>query len=196
MRRLSGGVAHVASILEKDLCGRETGLQKPHITGLADIAASVLACRNVNSSEWAAILPRRNCDTASKERYIRRFVSNKMINSTDVMSGFIPEIISMLCDNGKIAVLMLDQSKISDGFECLMVSLRVGNRAIPVAWKVVETKGAIGFDVQEPLLDAVAQMIPDGLTIMLAADRLYGTSTLIKWCKKQGWQYRIRLNRQ
>jgi len=44
MRRLSGGVAHIASIIEEDLYGRETCLQKPHITGLADIAASVLTC--------------------------------------------------------------------------------------------------------------------------------------------------------
>ena len=193
MRRLSGGVAHVASIIEEDLYGRKTGLQKPHITGLSDIVASVLTCRNVNSSDWAAILPRRNCETASKERYIRRFISNKMIDSVAVMSGFIPEVISMICDNGKTAVLMMDQSKVSDGFECLMISLRVGKRALPAAWKVVKTNGAIGFDVQEPLLDAVAGMIADDLTIMLAADRFYGTSALINWCEEQGWQYRIRL---
>lgn len=193
MRRLSGGVSHVASMLEEDLRLRETGLQKPHITGLADLSASVLACRNVNSSEWVAILPRRDCNAASKERYIHRFLSNKMINSTVVMNGFIPEIISMICDNGKTAVLMLDQSKISDGFECLMVSLRIGNRALPVAWKVVETNGAIGFDVQEPLLDSVAKMIADDFNIMLAGDRFYGTSALINWCEEQGWQYRIRL---
>jgi len=120
-------------------------------------------------------------------------MSNKMINSTAVMNGFIPEILSMICDNGQTAVLMLDQSKISDGFECLMVSLRVGKRALPVAWKVVETKGAIGFDIQEALLDAVVKMIADDLTIMLAGDRFYGTSALINWCEKQGWQYRIRL---
>ena len=28
---------------------------------------------------------------------------------------------------------------------------------------------------------------------MLSADRFYGTSALIGWCQKQGWQYRIRL---
>jgi len=63
-------------------------------------------------------------------------MSNKMINSTSVMGGFIPEVVSMICDDGQTAVLMLDQSEISDGFECLMVSLRVGKRALPVAWKV------------------------------------------------------------
>jgi len=190
---LSGGVAHVSCVIEDDLLERETGLQKPHVCGLADLAASVLSCRNVNSSEWAAIMPRGECDAASKERYIRRFLSNRMIDPIGVMQGFIPEIVEMICAGGKIAVLMLDQSKIADGFECLMISLRVADRAIPVAWRVIETEGAIGFDVQEPLLDRAAKMLPEGAVIMLAADRFYGTQALIGWCQKQGWQYRIRL---
>jgi len=36
-------------------------------------------------------------------------------------------------------------------------------------------------------------MVPDGIAILLAADRFYGTSSLINWCQEQGWQYRIRL---
>lgn len=35
----------------------------------------------------------------------------------------------------------------------LMVSLRIGERAIPVAWRVFATSGAIGFEDQKPLLD-------------------------------------------
>lgn len=94
---------------------------------------------------------------------------------------------------GQTIVLSLDQSKISDGFECLMLSMRVGDRAIPVSWRVVATEGNIGFDVQEGLLDAVKVMIPEGLSVLLAADRFYGTSALVNWCQKHGWQYRIRL---
>lgn len=109
------------------------------------------------------------------------------------MNGFIPEIIDMSSSRGKTVILIMDQSKISDGFECLMVSLRTAERAIPVAWKVVETKGAIGFDVQEKLLLSVFEMIPDEAEILLAADRFYGTSALVEWCKKHKWQYRIRL---
>jgi len=35
MRRLSGGVAHIASVIEEDLYGRETGLQKPLLDAFA-----------------------------------------------------------------------------------------------------------------------------------------------------------------
>lgn len=193
MRTEKGGVAHVAGVIEDDLAERETGLHKPHITALADLAASVLTCRSVNTAEWQAVLPRRDCDEKSKERYISRFLANSLICPVKVMGGFIPEILEGLAINGQTVVFMMDQSKIADGFECLMLSLRLGERALPVAWRVVETEGNIGFEIQKSLLDSVLFMIPEGVSILLAADRFYGTAALIGWCQKHGWAYRIRL---
>lgn len=193
MRHLSGGVAHVASVIEADLFDRDTNLYKPHIIGLSDLAASVLACRSVNTSDLAAILPRVVKSDEERYRYINRLLSNPKIIPNDVMSAYICDVLQEAGSDGRTAILMIDQSKISDGFECLMISLRLANRAIPVAWKVIETKGAIGFDIQKRLLDEVAEMIPDGIKIMLAGDRFYGTSSLVYWCQKHGWQYRIRL---
>lgn len=193
MRLLSGGVAHLACLIEDDLSGRDTGLHKPHINALADLASCVLACRNANTSEWIAILPRKTQDDKSKERFISRFLSNKLIDPISVMKGFIPEMVAMMSASNQTILLMLDQSKISDGFECLMMSLRVGERAIPVAWRVFSTSGAIGFEDQKPLLERVKDMIPEGIPILLSADRFYGTSAMISWCQQAGWQYRIRL---
>lgn len=50
MRRTQGGIPHVAAIIEEDLEQRDMWLEKPHIKGLADIAASILSVRNVNTS--------------------------------------------------------------------------------------------------------------------------------------------------
>jgi len=189
MRIMNGGVAHVACAIEEDLEGRETGLEKPQRVALADLTASVLTCRNVNTAEWMAVLPRK-IEEKSKERYISRFLSNSLIKPLGVMRGFIPELVEVMGADGKVVILILDQSKISDGFECLMVSLRIGGRAIPVAWKVVKTKGAIGFDVQKPLLDSVKEMMPKGISILLTADRFYGTSSMVEWCQRAKWGYR------
>lgn len=192
MRVLNGGVSHVACVIEDDLEDRETGLEKPQRSALADLSASVLACRNVNTAEWIAVLPRK-IEEKSKERYISRFLSNVLIKPICVMKGFIPELVEVMGTNGKVVILMLDQSKISDGFECLMVSLRISGRAIPIAWKVVRTKGAIGFDIQKTLLDCVKEMMPEGISILLTADRFYGTAFMVEWCQKANWSYRIRL---
>ena len=195
MRYTTGGVAHMAAVIEDDLQDRDTGLHKPHVKGLADLSASMLACRSVNTSELLSVLPRQTKDADSRYRYIHRWLKNPLIDPLRVMAGFVPEILAQSAFGDKTAVLMMDQSKISDGFECLMVSLRVGERAIPVAWRVKQTQGGIGFSEQEPLLDAVAAMIPQGVSILLAADRFYGTSSLIRWCQNRGWKYRIRLKK-
>ena len=193
MRKRSGGVWHIAEIIADDLEGRETGLSKPQRYGLADIAASVLTSRSVNTSELANILPRTVKSQEESYRFINRWLSNGKIKPIEVMKGFIPEILSLLTFNNQVAVLMLDQSKVGHGFECLMVSLRLGERAIPVAWRVKKTEGEMGFNEQEPLLKAVYELIPKGIKVLLAADRFYGTAALISLCQRFGWQYRIRL---
>jgi hypothetical protein len=42
-------------------------------------------------------------------------------------------------------VVKIDQSKASDRHQMVMVSARVGGRALPLAWRVKETQGAISF---------------------------------------------------
>ena len=80
MRYTRGGFAHMASVIEEDLLGRDTGLHLPHIKGLADLAASMLACRSsVNTSELLSVLPRHTQDMDSRYRYINRWLKNPLI---------------------------------------------------------------------------------------------------------------------
>ena len=68
-----------------------------------------------------------------------------------------------------------------------MLAVRFGERAL--AWRV-ET-GAIGFETQKSLLDAVAPWVPPSAPVTLLGDRFYGT--LIGWCQERDWDYRLRL---
>ena len=193
MRSNSGGIARLAKEIETDLANRKTSLFKSHIEGLADLVATVLSCRNVNTSEWISVLPRENCDDDSKERYIRRMLANHRIVPNEVMKGYVPQLFEEFSTNGQTAILMMDQSHISPGFECLMISYRLGERAVPINWKVVQTEGAIGFEVQKALLEETLPLIPNDVNVLLAADRFYGTAALIEWCQEKKWAYRIRL---
>jgi hypothetical protein len=193
MRYTTGGIAHRAAGMEQELLDRETGLYKPPVKGLADLAASRLACRSVNTSELLSVLPRHTKEADSRSRYLHRGLKNPLIDPTAVRRGFIPEIAEVAGANGKTIVLMMEQSKMAHGFACLRVSMRVGERAIPVAWKGRKVKGNIGFEEQKPLLAVVAAMRPEGATILLAGDRFYGTAMLIDWCRKMGWNDRLRL---
>jgi hypothetical protein len=119
-------------------------------------------------------------------------LANPLISPLRVMQGFIPEIAEMAGANGKTIILPMDQSKIADSFECLMLSIRTGERALPLTWEVRETWGSIGFERQKPLLDAAFAMLPEGASILLLGDRFYGTAALIRWCQEHGWGYRLR----
>lgn len=193
MRRTKGGILHMATIIDDDLQDRIIGLTKPQRVGLADLAASLLGAKSINTSELANVLPREVKGKETRYRFINRWLANSKIVPQKVMKGFIPEILRLLYSDKQTAVLIMDQTKISDGFECLMVSLRAGERALPVCWRVIQAEGPIGFDVQEKLLNEVTEMIPKGMKILLAADRFYGTANLIRYCQNRGWKYRVRL---
>ncbi len=75
-----------------------------------------------------------------------------------------------------------------------MLALRHdGRAALPLAWRVETTEGAIGFDTQKALLDAVASWMPTDAKICLMGDRFYGNADLISLCQGRGWSYRLRL---
>src|SRR5689334_24752000 len=74
-----------------------------------------------------------------------------------------------------------------------MLAVRYGDRALPLAWRVETTEGAIGFAMQKALLEAVAPWMPPGTTVQLMGDRFYGTADLIGWCQERDCGYRLRL---
>jgi hypothetical protein len=189
-------ICQLASQLEDDLRQRaDTGLQKPHIPAIADIVAAAISTRSVNTCVWKQVLPRKNCNDHAREKFIHRTLSNPLIHPEQVMASYGGELLLKLSTHGETVILMLDQSKLVDGIECLMLSIRVGERALPWLWKIVETSGGIGFDVQESLLDVANVHLPDGVAVMLMGDRFYGTSALVQWCHNAGWAYRLRLRK-
>src|SRR6201997_3367406 len=109
------------------------------------------------------------------------------------MEPFAGEILARLAETGEPIPLILDQTKASDRHQILMLSVRWGERALPLAWRVEETEGAIGFATQKEVLAVVAGWLPASQAVVLLADRFYGTPAMIRWCCDHGWDYRLRL---
>ena len=187
-----GQLGEVSNTILSDISERGTGLTKPRMEALSNLISCALYTQSCNSYEWINVLPRAIQD-ASKESYIYRFLSNKKVDVSKVMRSYILDIVENNCSSGETLILMIDQSKICANHEVLMVSISVGERALPLLWLVKNTKGSIGFADQKQLLDKITLLLPDDIKVLLAGDRFYGTSALVNWCKKQGWQYRIRL---
>jgi hypothetical protein len=167
--------------------------RKTQRTNLSLLVATMLDVRSANLMDLAAGLPRDAERIDMRYQWISRVLMNPLIDPDAVMAPFAREVLCRLAGEDQPLVLILDQSKLNDRHQVLMLAVRSGDRALPVLWRVEATEGAIGFAVQKTLLDAVVSLLPEGAEICLMADRFYGTADLISWCQDRQWDYRLRL---
>jgi hypothetical protein len=188
-----GGIETVAAAIGADLAARLPGQNKKQREGLALLVATALDVRDVNLMELAAALPRAAERLDMRYQWISRLLANPLIDIDAVMAPFAREVLARASAPAHTLVLIIDQSQVNATHQMVMVSLRVGGRAVPLAWQVKNTQGAIGFAEQRAALDRVAALLPAGVRPVLMGDRFYGSPALIAWCRAQGWDWRLRL---
>jgi hypothetical protein len=187
------GISKLAETIAEELRRRLPRQRKTQRENLALLTATMLEARSANLMELAAVLPRSGERADMRFQWIWRVLMNPLISPDEVMAPFAAEIMARAAGDGCPLVLIMDQSKINDRLQVLMLALRWGERALPVLWRVEETKGSIGFETQKELLEAVVPILPGGAQICLMADRFYGTADLISFCQGRNWEHRIRL---
>lgn len=187
------GIKQIAESISSEFKQRLPGQRKTQREKLALLVATMLDVRSANLMDLAAGLPIDADRTDMRYQWITRLLSNPRVISDEVMAPFAREVLEQAVADGKPIVLILDQSKVSDRYQILMLALRYGERALPLAWRVEATAGAIGFETQKALLDAVVPCVPSGAKVMLMGDRFYRTADVIGWCQQRDWDYRLRL---
>jgi len=190
---VSSGFSAVHKALEADFMERLPRYHKSRRAALTLLSGIMLDVRSGNLMELSAALPRNIGTIDHRYQYVSRLLANGHIDCDEVMRAYATDVFSRLTAQGETLVLMMDQSHINETNEVLMVSVRLRDRALPVAWRVRKTRGNIGFSTQKELLDSLRDWIPEGTRVLLAADRFYGTAGLVSWCQEAGWGYRIRL---
>jgi hypothetical protein len=157
------GIKEIADSFGAELKDRLPKQRKTQRTKLALLVATMLDVRSANLMELVAGLPREADRTDMRYQWITRLLGNPLVISDEIMER--------AAAGGQPIVLILDQSKVSDRHQVLMLALRCGERALPLAWRVEETEGAIGFETQKALLDAVAPWLPGQAKVRLMGDR-------------------------
>lgn len=190
-----GGLETVAAAIEEDLAARLPQQRVTQRRNLALLAAVLLCEREVNLMALGAALPMATSNRASRFQKLKRILANRHIQPLEVMAPYAREILATLSAKGQQPVLVIDQSQATrlHRHEVLMVAVAVGGRALPLAWLVRETSGAIGFADQRQVLEQVAGWLPQGVRPVLMGDRFYGSPDLIAWCAERGWSWRLRL---
>jgi hypothetical protein len=187
------GITEIAESISSELKRRLPKQRKTQRTKLALLVSTMLDVRSANLMDLAAGLPREADRTDMRYQWIARLLGNPLVISDEIMEPFAREVLERAADTGEALGLILDQTKVSDRHQVLMLALRWGERALPLAWRVEATEGAIGFDTQKALLEAVVPWLPAPARVRLLGDRFYGTADLIGWCQERGWDYRLRL---
>ena len=168
MRQVNG-IAIWAEGIKAELAQRLPRQRKTQRDKLAVLVATMLHVRSANLVEMAAGLPRASDRWDMGYQWISRFLANGLVCCDDVMAPFAREILAWLAETGAPIPLILDQTKASDRHQILMLSVRWGERALPLAWRVAETEGAIGFATQQELLEVVAGWLSVGQAVILLA---------------------------
>ena len=159
------GIAVWAEGIKAELAQRLPRQRKTQRDKLAVLVATMLHVRSANLVEVAAGLPRASDRWDMGYQWISRFLANGLVCCDDVMAPFAREILACLAESGEPIPLILDQTKASDHHQILMLSVRWGERALPLAWRVAETEGAIGFATQQELLEVVAGWLAVGQAV-------------------------------
>src|SRR4051812_22049097 len=136
--------------------------------------------------DLAAGLPRQADRTDMGYQWITRLLGNPLVVSDAIMEPFSREVLERAAATGEPLTLILDQSKMSDRHQVLMLALRWGERALPLAWRVEETDGAIGFDTQQALLEAGAPRLPPKGRGPPLGGPLFRTPRPVRWGPRGG----------
>jgi hypothetical protein len=186
-------VSYLAKRLEEDLRGFLPHVYKSPLEKLAIMTAGVVEARSCNLMELAARLPLETRRTESRYAWIERFLSADTLDDMDVMDVFADAAVAAAAQGGQTIVVSLDQTSVNDTHMIAMLSLRVGERALPLFWIVKQGKGNLPVKTYIPLVARLAGLLSFGASVLLLADRFFGTPELIAVCQKYDFAYRIRM---
>ena len=188
-----GTVRKLADELERGLGEALPGLRKTVVKKLALAVGAMIEGQTPNTVELANLLPLETERQDMREQWLRRLLKNPLLLATAVMEPFAREELAKAARNGQTVLLSMDQTDLGDRMAVLMVGLRVGDRALPLAWLAETGAANIGFEGQRKVLERVLAWLPEGAKVLLSADRFYPSAGLFAWLGCHGWSYRLRL---
>src|SRR3954466_14825305 len=105
----------------------------------------MLSERSANLTDLAAALPRPAERTDVRYQWIARLLANPRVDCDAAMRPFAEAALRQAGATDGTAVLLLDQSKVSARHQMLVLSVRVGERALPLAWRGGGAPRSTGF---------------------------------------------------
>jgi Transposase DDE domain len=157
------------------------------------IVVGILQAESIALSKIALHLPGGSPNAESRVALIRRWLKNPRI---DVWEFYRPLLEHALQGWTAVeAVVMLDGVLVfGDRLQIFRLSLRHGNRAIPLVWTVIPGEGLTQVEKLEGMLNRAATFLkPRVQSVRFLADAGFRDCDWAELCLKLGWHYNIRI---
>ena len=133
----------------------------------------------------------REAKPESIGRQFRRWLKNEAIESRMIYDPIARQIVEkMRC--GRLRI-QLDRVQIKRRQNVLMLSVWYRQRAIPLAWICLAHGGQSAYRHWVELLDYLESILPSNKTVLILADREFGSVDRLRYVTHKGWAYAIRL---
>lgn len=157
------------------------------------IIVGILQAHSVHLSQIVTYIPVGSRNAEARLTTVRRWLSNPKI---EVWSFYRPLLEQVLADWHSVeAIVILDGLQVfGDRWQIFRLSLRHGNRAIPLAWTVLPGRGFAKVEKLEAMLRQVAECLNGRVTgIRFLADAGFRDCGWAELCEKLGWHSNIRI---
>ena len=172
-------------------------LKKWQAMGLAMLSYGVIKAQHAQASWIAEALPEFG-KASSVERRIQRWLANPRIQIEEVTQCWAKWVFENY--TGVILYLLVDETKLSDRMGCMVLSLAVEKRAIPLKWRCYRANSSADYPPEGQvgiilwMLQQVLAVMPEGKTVVLMADRGIGNSSrLMQEVAERGAYFLFRL---
>ena len=146
----------------------------------------------VSLTKWAKYVPCRGQYAQSRQRRIQRWLKNPRINVHRLYKPLIQGALSTWQDN--CLYVSLDTTQFWDEYCLIRLAVVHRGRALPQASRVLKHNSAtVAISENLEMLIHAARCLPQGVTVILLADRGFIHTAAMSALRRLGWHYRIRL---
>jgi len=178
--------------LNKKLSALVSVKNSKQMTNWIWIIVGVLQSQSSNLSQIANYLPLET-KAESRVTLIRRWLMNPQVKVWMFYKKILTHVLS---DWSAVqAYIILDGVMVfGDRWQIFRVSLQHGNRAIPLAWTIIEGKGLVKVTKLKQMLDKVHNLLKKRVhAVTFLADAGFRDCDWAQLCLELGWHYAIRV---
>ncbi|NJN90147.1 MAG: transposase [Leptolyngbyaceae cyanobacterium SL_5_14] len=166
-----------------------------HLQTLCWMMIGMIQSQNVHLNGFGVYVKRRAQVAQSHQRRFRRWLSNRRIDVISAHHALVRQALSEW--KSQRLYLSLDTTVVWNCFCIVWVGVVYRGRTVPIAWQVVaHSSSTVRLWTIQRVLRQAARVMPDGVAIVLLADRGFADGKLMKYLKENlGWHFRIRIKR-